>query len=215
MSCRWPAWPRRGAGTARAPAATREGRLIVNDLAPLADYVKGRLARMREPLRRALWEAARRGDRLIDLNLLADTGMPEVFEVFAQLLQKSEEAAERGFLLTEPPRPEVVAWRRWLRQELEAQIAGRPPRACPFPVTPGREEERGPAEARLDAARREALAQLVAVLGQAPADDEAATCAPLAMGDAPLTGRESPLPRRAGPEHGVRRRPAGAAVAVG
>ena len=69
---------------------------MVEELAPLAEHVKSRLARMREPLRRAIWEAARRGDRLIDLNLLADTGMPEVFEAFATLLQKSEDAAERG-----------------------------------------------------------------------------------------------------------------------
>ena len=61
------------------------------------------MARMREPLRRAMWEAARRGDRLVDLNLLADAGIPAVFEVFGTLLQKSEEAAERGFLLTGPP----------------------------------------------------------------------------------------------------------------
>jgi GAF domain-containing protein len=157
-----------GAGQVR-----REGRLVVNELAPLAEHVKSRLARMREPLRLAIWEAARRGDRLIDLNLLADAGMPEVFEVLATLLQKSEEAAERGFLLTEPPGPEVVAWRRWLRQQLEAQIAGKPPRACPFPVAPRRDEEGGPAEKRLDAARKAALSQLIALLGQVPAGDDA------------------------------------------
>ncbi len=163
-----------GDGSGAGPG-TQEGRSVVAELAPLADYVKSRLARMREPLRRAIWEAARRGDRLIDLNLLADTGMPEVFEVFATLLQKSEEAAERGFLLTEPPRREVVAWRRWLRQELEAQIAGKPPRACPFPVAPLRDEERGTTEERLGTARRAALSRLITVLGQVPPDDDAAT----------------------------------------
>jgi anti-sigma regulatory factor (Ser/Thr protein kinase) len=152
--------------------AAREGRLVVSELSPLAEYVKSRMARMREPLRRAMWEAARRGDRLVDLDLLADAGIPAVFEVFGTLLQKSEEAAERGFLLTGPPGPEVVAWRRWLRQELEDQIAGKPPRACPFPVTPVRAEQGGPGRERLDAARREALSQLIVVLGQEARADE-------------------------------------------
>jgi GAF domain-containing protein len=66
----------------------------------------------------------------------------------------------------------VVAWRRWLRQELEDQIAGKPPRACPFPVTPVRAEQGGPGRERLDAARREALSQLIVVLGQEARADE-------------------------------------------
>ena len=44
-----------------------------------------------------MWEAARRGDRLIDLNLLADAGMPWVFEMVQQLLD-----ARRG---GRPPGP--------------------------------------------------------------------------------------------------------------
>ncbi|MGO9658908.1 MAG: GAF domain-containing protein [Acidimicrobiales bacterium] len=173
-----------GSDRSSSGLATGEGRLAVNELSPLAEHVKSRLARMREPLRRALWQAARQGDRLIDLNLLADAGMPGVFEVFDVLMQKSDEAAERGFLLTEPPSAEVVAWRRWLRQELEAQIAGKPPRACPFPVAPLRGEEGGPARERLDAARRDALAQLVAVLDEVRPADEATDAGPaLALGD--------------------------------
>ncbi len=165
--------------------AAREGRLVVSELSPLADYVKARMARMREPLRRAMWEAARRGDRLIDLDLLADAGIPAVFEVFATLLQEAEAAAERGSLLTGPPGPEVVAWRRWLRQEVEDQIAGKPPRACPFPVTPVRDEHGGAGRERLDAARREALSELVKVLGQeAGSDDEGPPVAP--RGDSSL-----------------------------
>jgi GAF domain-containing protein len=184
--------------------ATQEGRRVVDELSPLAEHVKSRLARMREPLRRAMWEAARRGDRLIDLNLLADAGMPAVFEVLDVLMQKSDEAAERGLLLTEPRGAEVVAWRRWMRQELEAQIAGKPPRACPFPVAPLRGEEGGPARERLDAARRAALSQLVAVLGEVPHADDApgASSAPAladdgALGDALARTREYVGARRA------------------
>jgi GAF domain-containing protein len=123
---------------------------------------------MREPVRRAIWEAVRRGDRLIDLNLLADAGMPSVFEMFADLLAESALGARRGFLLTEPPGREVVAWRQWLRNEMESQIAGRPPRACPFPVSAVRWAETGRSWERLDAARKDAVAQLRSLLAGKP-----------------------------------------------
>lgn len=142
-------------------AAGTDAREVVARLAPLAEHVKSRLASMREPVRRAIWEATRSGDRLIDLNLLADAGMPSVFEMFAELLREAALGARSGFLLTEPPSREVAAWRRWLRLEMESQIAGRPPRACPFPVHPVSEEEHGRVGSeRLDAARNEAVSQL-------------------------------------------------------
>jgi GAF domain-containing protein/anti-sigma regulatory factor (Ser/Thr protein kinase) len=140
-------------------------RQVVARLAPLAEHVKGRLAPMREPVRRAIWEAVRRGDRLIDLNLLADAGMPSVFEMFAELLTESAIGARRGFLLTEPPSREVVAWRQWLRNEMESQIAGRLPRACPFPVSSVGAVETGASWERLDAARKDAVSQLRSLLG--------------------------------------------------
>jgi GAF domain-containing protein len=149
-----------GQGDGARPGA----RQAVARLAPLAEHVKGRLAPMREPVRRAIWEAVRRGDRLIDLNLLADAGMPSVFEMFAELLTESAIGARRGFLLTEPPSREVVAWRQWLRNEMESQIAGRPPRACPFPVSSVGAFETGPSWERLDAARKDAVSQLRSLL---------------------------------------------------
>ena len=139
-------------------------RQVVARLAPLAEHVKDRLAPMREPVRRAIWEAVRRGDRLIDLNLLADAAMPSVFEMFAELLTESAVGARRGFLLTEPPSREVVAWRQWLRNEMENQIAGRPPRACPFPVSSVGTFDTGPSWERLDAARKDAVSQLRSLL---------------------------------------------------
>jgi GAF domain-containing protein len=146
-----PGWP----GTAELSPA---------DLAPMAEDIKARIARLREPVRHAIWEAARRGDRLVDLDLLVDTGLPAVFDMAGVLLAQAARASRRGLLLTEPPGAEVVAWRKWLRQELVDQIAGKPPRACPFPVAPHHEEETGPAWERLDTARRHAVAELRSVL---------------------------------------------------
>lgn len=148
-----------------SPAAVPAGggRATVATLAPLAESVKSRLARMREPVRRALWDAARKGDRLLDLNLLADAGVPGVFEMVEQLLARAGAAARRGLLLTEPPSPEVGEWRRWVRKELELQIAGKPPRACPFPVSPVVEGAAGAAWQAQDVARDQALASLRAL----------------------------------------------------
>jgi GAF domain-containing protein len=148
--------------------ARPDARQVVARLAPLAEHVKGRLAPMREPVRRAIWEAVRRGDRLIDLNLLADAGMPSVFAMFSELLTESARGARRGFLLTEPPGREVVAWRQWLRNEMESQIAGRPPRACPFPVSAVGWAETGASWERLDAARKDAVSQLRSLLAGKP-----------------------------------------------
>jgi hypothetical protein len=38
----------------------------------------------------------------------------------------------RRHLLTMPPSEEVVAYRRWYRDEIESQMRGRPPRPCPL-----------------------------------------------------------------------------------
>jgi GAF domain-containing protein len=149
-------------------AARPDARQVVARLAPLAEHVKGRLAPMREPVRRAIWEAVRRGDHLIDLDLLADAGMPSVLEMFAELLAESALGARRGFLLTEPPSREVVAWRQWLRNEMENQIAGRPPRACPFPVSAVGSAETGLSWERLDAARKDAVSELRSLLAGKP-----------------------------------------------
>jgi GAF domain/Histidine kinase-like ATPase domain len=175
----------------RAQAQAEAGRSAVVALAPMAEHLKMRLARMREPARRAIWEAARRGDRLVDLNLLADAGIPRALETMEHLLSRSAMAARRGYLLTEPPAPETVSWRRWLRRELEVQIGGKAPRACPFPVTPVYEEPVAPAREAQDAARHQAVSSLRALFGLPAAGDGSALGAATALGladDAVMTG---------------------------
>jgi GAF domain-containing protein len=137
-----------------------DGHRLVRELAPVAANIQSRYALLREPVKRAIWDAARRGDRLMDVDLLADSGLPAVFQMTEDLLSQSAKAARLGLLLTEPPGPEVMAWRRWLRREMEDQIAGKAPRACPFPVAPLREEEGRWVGDSLDAARHEAVAEL-------------------------------------------------------
>jgi hypothetical protein len=116
------------AGTGRA-----DHRAAVHSLALLAERVRSPLAYVREPARRAIWEASRRGDQVLDFEVLADARMPQVLGEVERLLEAASIAAQSGFLLIEPPEPEVVAWRRRLRRETLDQVGGEPPRACPFP----------------------------------------------------------------------------------
>ena len=110
----------------------------------------------------------RRGDRLIDLNLLADAGMPSVLEMFAELLAEVSPGRPSRLLAYRAPSREVVAWRQWLRNEMESQIAGRPPRACPFPVNAVGSDETGLSWERLDAARKHAVSELRSLLAGKP-----------------------------------------------
>ena len=107
----------------------------------------------------------------MDVNLLVDVDMPGVLDVFEGLLAQSAKAARLGLLLTEPVSKEVADWRRWLHREMSAQIAGRPPRACPFPVVAAPRGDPAPAGERLDASRRAVLSELDALLasGSSPA----------------------------------------------
>ena len=103
-------------------------------LVPLADIVKTGLAELRVQARRAIWEAARRGDGVVNLDLYVDPRTPPVFEVLDELVTGAAAAARSGYLLTEPPNTEVVAFRLWARDEIVGQIAGEPATSCPFPV---------------------------------------------------------------------------------
>jgi anti-sigma regulatory factor (Ser/Thr protein kinase) len=103
-------------------------------LAAWAEQVKKGLAPLHEPARRAVWEGSRRGTGAVDLELLANEGMPGALVLCEELMRGAASAARAGRLLTEPPSPEVEAWRQWLGRELQDQMAGEVPHRCPFPT---------------------------------------------------------------------------------
>jgi len=143
--------------------------VVAFELAPLAEHVKRRLSRVRGPMRRAIWEAAGTGERLVDIDLLADARSPAVLALCEALLDESAKASRLGYLLTEPAGHEIVAWRRWLRREVESQIAGAPPSACRFPAERGTrgtqvKHVQRPALAGLVRARKRAFAEVRALL---------------------------------------------------
>jgi len=116
-------------GTHRDAAQAALRRLV-----QLAETTRPRLTDLRVQARQAIWEASRRGDRLVDLDLRVDSGIPVVFSLVEELVLGAWAASRHGYLLTEPPGSEVVAWRQWARKEIVAQIAGGPATTCPFPI---------------------------------------------------------------------------------
>ena len=132
------ALPARTAAPSGAVSRTVPG--PVSRLAERAEQVKKGLSPLREPARRAIQEGSRRSESVVDFELLAGDDMPGVFALCEKLLHAAASAARAGQLLTEPPAPEVEAWRRWLGREVEEQVAGGPPRPCPFPPLPRPEQ---------------------------------------------------------------------------
>jgi GAF domain-containing protein/anti-sigma regulatory factor (Ser/Thr protein kinase) len=117
-------------------AALDERSTVSPVLVGLADDLLGRLNSMREGARWTARRALEAGDRLVDMNLLARSDTMASFDQLEALFAAAAREARSGQLLALPPSREVVAWRRWLRAEVEAQLRGEPPRACPFPVVP-------------------------------------------------------------------------------
>jgi hypothetical protein len=123
-----------GASGRPAPGSDDGAQGTLASLVQLADVVRARLADLRLQVRQAIGEATRRGDGAVDLDLRLDPGTPAVFEVLEDFLAAAAAAAQRGYLLTEPPGREVAEFRLWALEEIGDQIAGEPESSCPFPV---------------------------------------------------------------------------------
>jgi PAS domain S-box-containing protein len=95
-----------------------------------------RSARTRDPFRLAAREALARGQRTVDVQAPADERTPELLATFQEMLDALWELGQEGKVLAIAPDPEIVAFRSWWREEIAAQLAGRPPVECPFPPLP-------------------------------------------------------------------------------
>lgn len=156
-------------------------------LAALAADVVGHVEEARQVTRETIRRAMGRGDRLVDLSLLLRADGLVGLSRLGDLLAQAARAAAAGELLTLPAPPEVVAFRLWYRDEVVAQLGGRPPQPCPFPLQPegggrdrgvlrpGRPGPGAEGVAALDAAGEQALARLRDDL--AGLEDEAQVCA--------------------------------------
>jgi len=105
-------------------------------LAALAREIGARLDRHRAISAAAVAAATARHDRLVDLEVALDDDITGVFARLEKLLWGLAGAATRRQLLTLPPGPDVLAYRRWYRDEVISQLSGRPPKPCPLPSAP-------------------------------------------------------------------------------
>lgn len=76
--------------------------------------------------------AMARGDAVIDVDMVLPDGVEALFDRLAAVMGQAWGSRPDLQLLTPPPSDEVVAYGRWYREEVMAQLAGAPPRPCPF-----------------------------------------------------------------------------------
>jgi GAF domain-containing protein/anti-sigma regulatory factor (Ser/Thr protein kinase) len=103
-------------------------------LASLAAEVSHHVEEARQVTRETIRRAMARGDRLVDLSLILRADGLVGLSRLGDLLGQAARAAAAAELLTLPASREVVAFRKWYRDEVVAQLGGRPPNPCPFPV---------------------------------------------------------------------------------
>ena len=116
-----------------------EGAGTVSEAASLvtaAREVLDTYARPRAAGRRVAREAAARGDRLVDAEVVVPEGAPAALQHLVALLELIDEHCRAGELLALAAGDELRAFRRWYADEIGRQVDGRPPRPCPFPVVP-------------------------------------------------------------------------------
>ncbi|MDX6274786.1 MAG: hypothetical protein QOJ92_1996 [Frankiales bacterium] len=103
----------------------------------LLDEVRELLGGYRDAIvnaRRAAMQAWEAGRRLIDVNFLVRPESGPRLRRLTALLEQVAALCQAGKLLSLAPSEEVLAFRRWCSGEIDRQLDGAQPSACPFPV---------------------------------------------------------------------------------
>lgn len=106
------------------------------DLAGLAESFLSMTTGVRQPFREAALAAIEDRRRLIDVAVAVRHGAVGVLRTFRDVVDQIVRYCQQGELLSVAPPPEITAFRRWYVDEIERQVEGSQPRACPFPVLP-------------------------------------------------------------------------------
>jgi len=85
--------------------------------------------------RRLAESAAASGAETVDYEVFVPDDVISRIEGIAHWLRRAGASIRRRQLLTLPPSREVAAYRRWCRDEILSQLAGREPQPCPLRVT--------------------------------------------------------------------------------
>lgn len=102
-------------------------------LADLGERLVQETSSLREPLRLAARAALRQRARRVDVDLDVPASQADALRRFVSLTDPVSELCRAGVLLSEAPTDEVTTFRRWLVNEVDRQVQGGAPVACPFP----------------------------------------------------------------------------------
>jgi hypothetical protein len=76
--------------------------------------------------------AMARGAAVVDFDVAVSEGAVDAFDRLGSLIRRMGESLGRRHLLSMPPSEQIIAYRRWFRDEILSQLGGVAPRPCPF-----------------------------------------------------------------------------------
>ena len=107
----------------------------LQDLVSASQEIAAHIGHLRESGLHAAEVALSRGEELVDVDMTVPLDAGTYLDRLSTLLSRAASRLARRYLLTLPASREVVAYRLWWRDEVLSQLAGRPPRRCPFAAT--------------------------------------------------------------------------------
>lgn len=118
----------------RLAGTTTDG--LRGDLAELAENFLSMTTNVRQPFREAALAAIEDRRRLVDVTVAVPPGAVPTLRAFRDVVDQIVYYCQHGDLLSVAPPAEITGFRRWYVDEIERQVGGAQPRACPFPVLP-------------------------------------------------------------------------------
>jgi len=102
------------------------------DLARSTTEIEAGIGHLREAGLSEAEKAMAEGAQVVDVDLLVPDDTAKHLDRLGRLLNRARTRLARNHLLTLPASSDVVAFRLWWREEVLAQLAGRPPTPCPI-----------------------------------------------------------------------------------
>lgn len=113
----------------------RSAPIELQDLVTSSQDIEAHIGHLRESGLDAAEAALTRGEEIVDVDMNVPEDAGTYLDRLSTLLSRAATRLARRYLLTLPASREVIAYRLWWRDEVMSQLAGRPPRRCPFAVT--------------------------------------------------------------------------------
>ncbi len=113
-------------------ALDRNGPAELLALAETGRQISAEIGALRQASSDVAEAALGRDEQVVDFDVVVPDDVLVAFNRLESLIRRSGRELIRRHLLTSVPSEEVDAYRRWYRDEVARQLAGGPPKACPF-----------------------------------------------------------------------------------